>query len=92
MSWCYTDLRKNNHRPSFSGIFQLQTIAIDSYLSILSMHDLYFIFHMMNFKSFGSEAHPASDPVGTGVLSSGVKRPGREANHSSPSSAEVKNV
>jgi len=28
----------------------------------------------------------------TGALSSEVKRPGREADHSPPSSAEVKNV
>jgi hypothetical protein len=34
----------------------------------------------------GSGAHPASYSVGT----MGVKRPGREADHSPPSSAEVK--
>jgi hypothetical protein len=38
----------------------------------------------------GSGAHPASYPVGTRALSLGVKRPGREADHSSASSAEVK--
>jgi hypothetical protein len=38
----------------------------------------------------GSEAHPASYPVGTGDLSLRVKRPGREADHSPLSSAEVK--
>jgi hypothetical protein len=37
----------------------------------------------------GSEAHPASYPVGTGSLFMGKKRPGREADHSPPSSAEV---
>jgi hypothetical protein len=30
--------------------------------------------------------------VGTGALSPRVKRPGREADHSTPSSVEVKNV
>jgi hypothetical protein len=40
----------------------------------------------------GSEALPSSYPMGTGALSLGVKRPGREANHSPPSSAEVKNA
>jgi hypothetical protein len=35
----------------------------------------------------GSEAHPASYPMGTG----GKARPGRDADHSPPSSAEVKN-
>jgi hypothetical protein len=35
-------------------------------------------------------AHPASYPVGTGRSLSGVKRLGREADHSPPTSAEVK--
>jgi hypothetical protein len=40
----------------------------------------------------GSGTHPASCPMGTGVLSPGVKaRQGRNDDHSSPSSAEVKN-
>jgi hypothetical protein len=39
----------------------------------------------------GSGAHPASYPVGTGVSSLGVKRQGREVDHSPPSGAEVKN-
>jgi hypothetical protein len=38
----------------------------------------------------GSGAHPASYLMGTGALSLGVKRPGREADHSPPSSAEVR--
>jgi hypothetical protein len=38
------------------------------------------------------EAHPASYPIGTGSLLPGAKaRPGRDADHSPPSSAEVKN-
>jgi hypothetical protein len=36
----------------------------------------------------GSGAHPAFCPVVTGVLSSGIKRPGRVANNSLPSCAE----
>jgi hypothetical protein len=40
----------------------------------------------------GSGAHPASYPMGNGALSVGVKRQGREADHSPPSSAKVKNV
>jgi hypothetical protein len=40
----------------------------------------------------GSGAHPASCPMGTGVLSPGVKaRPGCDADHSPPSSADVVN-
>jgi hypothetical protein len=38
----------------------------------------------------GSGAHQASYPMGIGALSLGVKRPGREADHSPPSNAEVK--
>jgi hypothetical protein len=38
----------------------------------------------------GSGAHLASYPMGTRGSSLGVKRPGSEANHSHPSSAEVK--
>jgi hypothetical protein len=38
----------------------------------------------------GFGAHPASYPVGTGVLSLEVRRLEPEANHSPPSSAEVK--
>jgi hypothetical protein len=40
----------------------------------------------------GSGAHPASCTMGTGGPSPGVKaRPGRDADHSPPSSAEVVN-
>jgi hypothetical protein len=40
----------------------------------------------------GSEAHPSSCPMGTGGPSPGVKaRPGRDADHSPPSSDEVEN-
>jgi hypothetical protein len=40
----------------------------------------------------GSEAHPASCTMGTGGPFPGRKvRPGRDADHSPPSSAEVKN-
>jgi hypothetical protein len=40
----------------------------------------------------GSRAHPVPYPMGTGALTPGVKRPEREAKHSPPSSAEVKNA
>jgi hypothetical protein len=39
----------------------------------------------------GSGAHPASYSVSTVGSFLGVKRPGREADHSPPSSAEIKN-
>jgi hypothetical protein len=40
----------------------------------------------------GSEAHPASYPVGIGVFSPGIKRSGREADQSLPPSSKVKNA
>jgi hypothetical protein len=40
----------------------------------------------------GSGVHPASYPIGTGGSFPGSKaRPGRDDDHSAPSSAEVKN-
>jgi hypothetical protein len=39
----------------------------------------------------GCGPHPASYPMDTGASSPEVKRPGSDADHSSPSSAEVKN-
>jgi hypothetical protein len=50
-------------------------------------------FSLLHSGQAGSGAHPASYSVGTGggAISPEVKRPGREADHSSPSSAEVKN-
>jgi hypothetical protein len=45
---------------------------------------------LYNFQT-GSEAHPALYPMRTGELFSGGKVPGREADHSSPASAEVRN-
>jgi len=40
----------------------------------------------------GSGAHPVSYLMGTGGSFLGVKRPWRKADHSPPSSAEVKNA
>jgi hypothetical protein len=41
----------------------------------------------------GSGTHPVFFPMGAGgSFPGGVKRPGREADHSPPSSAEVKNA
>jgi hypothetical protein len=37
------------------------------------------------------EVFPASYPIGTGSVSPGLKRPEREADHSPPSDAEIKN-
>jgi hypothetical protein len=40
----------------------------------------------------GSGAHPASYPMVPGALSPGLKQQGREADHSPPTSAEVKKM
>jgi hypothetical protein len=40
----------------------------------------------------GSGVHPTSYTLGSGGCFPGVKRPGREADHSSPTSAEVKEM
>jgi hypothetical protein len=39
-----------------------------------------------------SGVHPTSYPMGAGVLSPGVKRQEREADHSPPASAEAKKI
>jgi len=49
----------------------------------------FFLRHRIQ-RGFG--AHPDSYRTGTGGPYPGVKRPGREADHSPPSSAEVKNA
>jgi hypothetical protein len=46
-------------------------------------------FSLLHVVQTGFGKHPAY-PMGTGALSQGVKRPGREADHSPPISAEVK--
>jgi hypothetical protein len=46
------------------------------------------IFHSVHTDS---EAHPSSYPMGTEGSFQGVKRPRRKADHSPPSSTEVKN-
>jgi hypothetical protein len=48
-------------------------------------------FSFLHSVQTGTEANPASYPKITGVISLEVKRPEREANHSPPSSVEIKN-
>jgi hypothetical protein len=62
-------------------------------LEIKSEQSQLWDFSLRHHIQTGSGAHPASYPMGiTGALTPGVKRPECEANHSSPSSAEVKNT
>jgi hypothetical protein len=48
-------------------------------------------FSLLHKVQISRRAHPASYSVGTEVASSGVTRPGREADHSSPSTVEIEN-
>jgi hypothetical protein len=48
-------------------------------------------FSLLHVVQTGSCAHPASYPMVPVVISSGVKRPRRKADHSPPTSAETKN-
>jgi hypothetical protein len=47
-------------------------------------------FSLLRVVQTGSGAYPASCPLGTGALSLGVKRPLLEADHSPPTSGDVK--
>jgi hypothetical protein len=49
-------------------------------------------FSLLHVVQIGSGAHPASYLMVAGALSPEVKRLGREADHSPPTSAEVKNT
>jgi len=54
----------------------------------------YGLYHRVWFQA-GSEAHPASYPMGTRDSpfgGGGIKSPGREADYSPPPNAEVKNL
>jgi hypothetical protein len=53
----------------------------------VGLRDFYLLYEVQT----GSGAHPASYPMGTRSSIPGGKRPGHEANHSPPSSTEVKN-
>jgi hypothetical protein len=48
-------------------------------------------FFLLHRVQTGSGAHPTFHPMGTRSFFPGVKRQGREANHSPPSNTEVKN-
>jgi hypothetical protein len=81
---CFPDVCYTHHPSCLDWIF----IALLSFLSILSSPSL-FIFSLCHCSQLGSGAHPASYPMGSRCFPSGVKRPGREADHSPPSSAKV---
>jgi hypothetical protein len=49
-------------------------------------------FSLLHAVQTSSGVESTSYSMGTGALSPGVKRPGREVDHSPPASAEVKNI
>jgi hypothetical protein len=49
-------------------------------------------FSLLNLVQTGSAVHPTSYSMGIGAFSRGVKRPGREADHSPPTNAEVRKM
>jgi hypothetical protein len=49
-------------------------------------------FSLLHIVQTGSGVHPTSYKMGTGGSFSGIKRQGREADHSPPTSAEVKKM
>jgi hypothetical protein len=49
-------------------------------------------FYVLHVVQIGSGAQSASYPMGTGSSSPGIKQSGREADHSPPTSAEVKKM
>jgi hypothetical protein len=49
-------------------------------------------FSLLHVVQTGSGAHLSSYTIGNGAHSPGVKRPGSEAHHSPPTSAEVKKM
>jgi hypothetical protein len=62
------------------NLFNTNTPSLESYRNYFNA----FVFQLLS-----SGAHPASNPMVPAALSLGVKRPGREADHSPPSIAEV---
>jgi hypothetical protein len=53
---------------------------------------LYLQYHIFHVVHTGSVVHPTSYPMGTGGSFPGVKRQGRETDHSPPVTAEVKKI
>jgi hypothetical protein len=76
-----TLIREQSHANQIGGSMPVSSVQETS---LILWH--FCFYHVQN----GSRAHPASYPMGTRGSFPGVKRLGREANHSPPSSAEVK--
>jgi hypothetical protein len=74
-----------------AGVAQLQCVTADWTTGVRSPAEAHDFFSLASFVQTSSEAHPASYPVGTRrPFPGGIARPGRDADHSPPSNAEVK--
>jgi hypothetical protein len=79
------------NRPNVYGFYRLYECCIVSYSQIIQrIISFYFLFTTMSWPAIVSTQPPSLWVPG--VLSPWVKRPGHEANHLPPSSAEVKNT
>jgi hypothetical protein len=91
MTWCHTctvEISAGTHRDSSVGI--ALGYGLDNRGSRVRFPAGAGNFSLHHRDQNGSGAHPASYPMGTRGSFLGVKQPGREADHSPPSSAEVK--
>jgi hypothetical protein len=96
-----SDLRQGGSRTNFPARLKIRGSSVSVvtrlgavFLGFYSRQGEEFFYLCYRVK-IGSEAHPASYPVGNGSSfagGGGVKRPVRKADHSPPSSAEVKNT
>jgi hypothetical protein len=77
------------YRSRDSSVYSAELLAGWSGVWVPAGAGNFFIHHRVQT---GSGAHPASYPMGTRGSFPGVKRPGHEADHSSPYSAEVTNA
>jgi hypothetical protein len=85
-----TRIESSGHVPRFKIDTTISDVVFQ-HLSYLSVYNN-FLRSLLDVVQTGSGAHPASYTIGTDALFPGVKRPRREADHSPPVSAEVKNT
>jgi len=71
-------------------IVTVETRSLTGQPGFNTRQGLWWNFSLRHCIQTGPGAHPASYPVGIRGFSMVIKRPGREADHSPPSSAEVK--
>jgi hypothetical protein len=84
MAWCSVKAQ---------GQLYLNLFLVKVTEQVMNFTNLYYnVFSLHHRVQNGSGVHPASIQWVLGAISPGVKRPGREADHSHPSSSEVRNA